>query len=123
MNTRRLLIIGCAAAILAGLIVGRSAPSSQAGFPASEHYRLVDASVDQAPATGGAARRAASGHYRLVASGIGDLPAVMQSDSYVLNEGVVLPAEIAPPTESENYQGGGEVPQKVFLPLVLKSSG
>jgi hypothetical protein len=46
----------------------------------------------------------------------------MESDSYAVNESVAIQAEVAPPMESENYRGGGEVPRKVYLPLVLRSS-
>jgi hypothetical protein len=46
----------------------------------------------------------------------------MASEAYVVNEGVVLQAEVQAPTESESYRGGGEVPREVFLPLVLRGS-
>jgi hypothetical protein len=46
----------------------------------------------------------------------------MGSDSYAVNEGVAILAEVAPPMESEDYRGGGEVPRKVYLPLVLRVS-
>jgi hypothetical protein len=96
MSTKHWLIIGCALAVLVGLLISKSAPSSLADVSVSEHYRLVAAEV-------------------------GNAPAAMQSESYVMNEDVVLQAQVAPPMESENYKSGGEVPHKVYLPLVLRS--
>jgi hypothetical protein len=123
MKTRRCLIVGCALAILAGLIAGQSAPSSLADFPTSEHYRLAASEVE-IPSMLSASQvlNQGSEHYRLAAAGTGDVPVAIQSESYMVNEGVVLQAEVAPPAESENYQSGGEIPQKVYLPLVLRDS-
>ena len=96
MNIRRWLIAGRALAVLTGLLVSTSVPSSLADVSVSEHYRLV-------------------------ASEVGNAPAAMQSESYMINDGIVLQAEVAPPMESENYKSGGEVSQKIYLPLVLRS--
>jgi hypothetical protein len=46
----------------------------------------------------------------------------MASESFVVNEGVVLHAEIAAPMESETYRGGGQVSWEVFLPLALREA-
>jgi hypothetical protein len=61
-----------------------------------------------------------SENYRLTAAGIGDVPVAIQSEFYVVNEGVVLQAEVALPAESENYHSGGETSQEVYVPLVLR---
>jgi hypothetical protein len=95
MNTRRWLITGCVLAMLAGLIVSTSVPPTLAEMPVSEHYRLV-------------------------ASDLGDVLVKMESDSYELNEGVVVQAEVAAPMESGNYRVGGIVGYWAYLPLALK---
>jgi hypothetical protein len=46
----------------------------------------------------------------------------MASESFVVNEGIVLQAEVVAPMESETYRGGGEVPREVFLPLLLRDA-
>jgi hypothetical protein len=96
MNAKHRLIVGCSLAVLVGLLIGKSAPSSLADVSVSEQYRLVAAEV-------------------------GNAPAAMQSESYVMNEDVALQAEVAPPMASEHYKSGGEVSRKVYLPLVLRS--
>jgi hypothetical protein len=110
---------------MVALTGSKCASTALARYRASEHYRLVAADGFDGPAVVHSIRRgssAASEHYRLAASGIGDVPVTMGSDSYAVNEGVAILAEVAPPMESEDYRGGGEVPRKVYLPLVLRVS-
>ena len=45
----------------------------------------------------------------------------MQSAPYVLNAGVTLQAEVAPPMGSDHYRVSGTVLRRVYLPLVLKT--
>jgi len=97
MTTRRWLIIGCTVALLAGLILAESALPTRAVASVSEQYRLV-------------------------AFEVGNLPVAMQSDSYMVNEGVATQAETAPAMESENYQVSGIVPYRVYLPIVVRAS-
>lgn len=98
MKIRRWLIVGsgCALVVLAALSFSMSAPPTLADAPTSEHYQLASSEA-------------------------GNPPAAMQSVSYVLNEGVALQAEVAPPMGSEHYRASGLVPHKVYLPLVLKT--
>ena len=120
------LVVGCTLAIVVGLIVSTSAPAALADVPASEHYRLVASEVENAPAAAQSSYQVSSQsseHYHLAASGIGDVPTAMGSDSYKVNEGIVLQAEVVRPMESESYKGGGEVPWKIWLPLVVRSQG
>jgi len=112
--------------MLVGLIVSTSAPATLADVSASEHYRLVVSEVENAPAASQSPYQVSSQsseHYHLAASGIGDVPTAMGSDAYRVNEGIVLQAEVVPPMESESYKGGGEVPWRICLPLVLRSQG
>jgi hypothetical protein len=97
MNTRRWLTMGCTVALLTGLVVGSPAPSSLAEVLTSEHYRLA---VSEA----------------------GSVPAVMGSDSYVLNRGVANHAEVASLMESEHYRVSGAVPSRLYLPLLVRTS-
>jgi hypothetical protein len=124
MRTQRLLATTTATAFLVVLIVGHSAPPSLAAFPASEHYRLIDSAVLGSrlglPESGRVPIQT-SDQYQLTAWGVENEPAAMQSGSYVANQGVALLPEVAPPAASEHYRLGADLPQQVFLPLVLRS--
>lgn len=94
MNARRCLIAGCTLALLVWLAATSSIPPRLAGASASQQYQLV-------------------------ASQVGSPPVALQSDSYALNEGVALQAEVAPVMKSENYQVEGIITSRqVYLPLV-----
>lgn len=126
-NGRRwLLTTVCTLAMLVGLSVSSSAPATLADLPASQHYRLVASEVEIPPATevqpAYQVSSQGSEYYHLVASGIGNVPVAIKSDSYIVNEGIVLQAEVVPPMESESYRVGGIVPYRVFLTIVVRGS-
>jgi hypothetical protein len=126
MNTLRWrIVVIFVLVLLVGLIIRTSPSETLAGYPVSEHYQLTVVEVRGAleeKIPGYQMSVEGSEQYHLVSSGIGDVPQVMGSDSYTINEGVVLQAEIALPMESEHYRSGGEVLRIVYLPMVLSSS-
>ena len=117
MNIRYWLVAGCVLALLIGLVFSTSALPTLAKDPVSVRYRL-DASMQLAPYPA----KQGSGNYRLVVSQVGNVPSALASDSYAVNKGIAVQAEVAQPMESENYQVSGIVPYKIYLPLVLKTS-
>jgi hypothetical protein len=126
MNTRHWLVIGLALVVLVGLLVSPPAPTASAPLLAAQQHppALLDAGA--APDRARSAHQALgmeSENYHLVAAGIGSIPAEMESNSYAVNQGITLLAQVALPMQSENYRAGGVVPQKTYLPLVLRNSG
>jgi hypothetical protein len=125
MKRRRHLFVPLAGVLVAVLFLVRPWLLLQAGAPASEHYRLTSFETEATPVEQPLAETPDQGseHYQRAASGIGEVPAAMESEGYQVNDGIVSPAEVAPPADSESYHGGGIVPWRVNLPVVLRASG